>query len=356
MFAALVHEAPDAVVVVDQTGKLVYVNNRACELFGYDPAELVGKPVEVLLPEDVRGPHVEMRKGYMAAPTRRPMGTGRNLRAKRGDGRTFPVDVSLSPLDTAEGRVVTAFVRDATAQRRRQYQAEAIAEIAAALLEGRPVVDVLTLTASHARTVTASDTAWVVTPVSADMLAVRAAAGVGAELLVGAEGPYATTLSGQAMRDGQPVLVESLSADGRGMDPVAMGKFGPAMYVPLATGDRRFGTLVTARLEGGPPFSADDVESARLFASSAAVTLAFGETRDELERQHVTAEQERIGRELLNRVIHEAFGVGLLLQSTVPLAGSEAGPRLDEAVSRLDDVIRTIRSVVFGSQSPLDTA
>jgi PAS domain S-box-containing protein len=334
LFAALVHEAPDAVLVADEAGNLVYVNQQAVDLFGYSANELIGQPVEVLVPDMVGEPA-------------RPMGTGRNLRARCRDGRTVPVDVSLGSVDGPSGRLVTAFVRDATAPRRRQYQAEAVAEIAAALLEARPVVDVLTLTAEHARTVTAADTAWVVTPGGPGDLVVRASVGVGAEELVGASGPFDTTLSGMAMAGGQPVLLESLRDDGRGMDPDAMARFGPAMYVPLTTGERRFGALVTARLDGSPMFSPDDVESARLFASSAAVTLAFGETRAELERQHLAAEQERIGRELLNRVIHEAFGVGLLLQSTIPLAGAEAAPRLDEAVSRLDQVIRTIRSVVF---------
>jgi PAS domain S-box-containing protein len=351
MFSALVREAPDAVLVVDSAGRLVYVNDQAQEMFGYRAEELLGTPVEGLVPQAARAAHVDLRAGYAGEPRRRPMGTGRSLRARRRDGHTFPVDVSLSPVDTAEGRLVTAFVRDATAQRRRQAQAEAVAEIAAALLEGQPVLDVLTLTAEHARTVTAADAAWVVTPDGADRVSVRTAVGPGTEDMVGAGGRLEDTISGQAMLGGEPVLIASLASDARALDRFNMQAYGPALFIPLVTAERRFGALVAARRVDEPEFTPDDVESARMFGTSAAVTLAFGEARDELEHQRVAAEQERIGRELLNRVIHEAFGVGLLLQSTVPLVGAEAAPRLDEAVSRLDEVIRAIRSVVFGSDS-----
>ena len=334
-------------MVVNGQGVLVYVNDQAQELFGYPADKLVGQSIEALLPETIRAAHVAMRESYTESPRRRPMGTGRDLRARRSDGSTFPVDVSLAPVDTTEGRLFTAFVRDATDQRRRQRQAEAVADISAALLESQPVPDVLALAARHTRAVTAADAGWVVTP-DGDSLVVRAAAGHGAAEFLGVRASVRTAVAGIAMAAGEPLVIESLADDPRVIDRGRVQGFGPTLVMPLVSGERRFGALVAARHRGEPRFSQDDVESARLYAGAAAVTLAFGEARAELERQHLAAEQERIGRELLNLVIHEVYGIGLLVQSSLAVAGPDLRPRLDEAVARLDDVIRQIRNVVFG--------
>lgn len=105
---------PDAIVVVDEAGCITRVNDRVEELFGYEPAELTGEPIERLVPEDVRDQHVAERDGYLDAPTRRPMGADLDISARRKDGTTFPVDVGLAPIDTGDGVEVLAAVRDIT--------------------------------------------------------------------------------------------------------------------------------------------------------------------------------------------------------------------------------------------------
>jgi len=117
-FWRLVEFAPDPTVLVDPQGRLAYLNRQAERLFGYQAAELLGQPVEVLVPEALRAVHVEHRGRYASQPTHRPMGIGLDLQARRADGTTFPVDVSLAPLDTPEGRFVAAAIRDVTVQRR----------------------------------------------------------------------------------------------------------------------------------------------------------------------------------------------------------------------------------------------
>jgi PAS domain S-box-containing protein len=82
------------------------------EMFGYSREELIGKRVEVLVPDRYRGQHVAERKGYMAHPTMRPMGVGLDLTARRKDGTEFPVDISLSPMETPQGVYVTSIIRD----------------------------------------------------------------------------------------------------------------------------------------------------------------------------------------------------------------------------------------------------
>ena len=111
-FAALMEAAPDAIVVVDETGTIQIANHQTETLFGYGRGELVGNAVEMLLPERSRPGHPEKRTGFFAKPTVRPMGAGLQLWARRKDGTEFPVDISLSPLETEEGVLVSAAVRD----------------------------------------------------------------------------------------------------------------------------------------------------------------------------------------------------------------------------------------------------
>jgi diguanylate cyclase (GGDEF)-like protein/PAS domain S-box-containing protein len=110
-FRAIVDSAPDATLIVEG-GRIMLANRRTRELFGYDPDELVGAPVELLVPERFRDAHVAHREGYAAAARRREMGVGLELRGRRRDGSEFPVEVSLSPLDGSAA--VIAAVRDVT--------------------------------------------------------------------------------------------------------------------------------------------------------------------------------------------------------------------------------------------------
>ncbi len=125
MFRGLVDAAPDAMVVVDHDGTFVLVNERAAQMFGWTADELIGRPVETLIPESLREAHVEHRAGYRRRPTRRMMGQGRELVARHRDGTSIPVEVSLSPHETHLGPVVSAAIRDITEQRETQRALEA---------------------------------------------------------------------------------------------------------------------------------------------------------------------------------------------------------------------------------------
>ena len=129
-FEGLVDSAPDAMVCVDDSGKITLVNSQAERMFGYDRGQLVGQPVEVLVPLPVRLVHPGHRAAYMADAHPRPMGAGLALAARRKDGSEFPVDISLSFLDTEEGMLVSASVRDITDRKKIEAKFEALLEAA----------------------------------------------------------------------------------------------------------------------------------------------------------------------------------------------------------------------------------
>jgi PAS domain S-box-containing protein len=113
-FRALVETAPDGILVVNPESRIVFVNAQLEKMFGYPREELLGQPIEILIPERFRTAHLGHRARYHTEPRTRPMGAGLDLFAQRKDGSEFPVEISLSPIQTEQSFLVTSIIRDIT--------------------------------------------------------------------------------------------------------------------------------------------------------------------------------------------------------------------------------------------------
>jgi PAS domain S-box-containing protein len=136
-FRQLLEAAPDAIVEVSATGEIVLVNRIAEDMFGYYREELIGKSVDMLVPDAVRHEHYRHRDNYLEHPRTRPMGSGLELHARRRNGSLFPVEISLSPIQTENGMHVTAVIRDVTQRKRNEQEVRKLQQIYTAELEMR---------------------------------------------------------------------------------------------------------------------------------------------------------------------------------------------------------------------------
>ena len=148
-FRALLDAAPDAMVIVDSEGRIVLVNAQAERLFGFQRAELLGQLVETLVPDRYRHSHSRHRAHYFSSARPRPMGMGLELFGRRKDGSEFPVEISLSPIETEKGVLVASAIRDITERKLAEAERARLVQERTAHVEANRIKDEFLATLSH---------------------------------------------------------------------------------------------------------------------------------------------------------------------------------------------------------------
>ena len=312
-------------------------------------ADLTTHPASIGLPAG----HPPMRS-FLGVPIRvRGVVFGNlYLTEKRGGGLfTADDEAVVVALATAAG-VAIDNARLFEETRRRQRWLEAAGEITTELLSGVDPADALTLVARRALELSGADCTLIALPADDDptvLIAAVAAAGTGAEAehVRGLQLPLDGSIAGAVYRSRRPQRIAGQPA-GAAPDPLGqLGRFGPALYVPLRSGEHVVGTLVALRRDGSEPFTADQLPVVASFADQAALALELADTQLAQRQIAVLADRDRIARDLHDQVIQRLFAIGLLMQSVQRQVPDGAQERLGRALEQLDQTISEIRTTIF---------
>jgi PAS domain S-box-containing protein len=350
--SAVFEALPDGIVITDLEGRITYVNQQLGSLSGYAPMELVGLPVETLVPDSQRPGHPGHRAGYVEGglPTR-PMGSNLRTWLQTKAGAEVPVDISLRRLEFEDGVFILGAVRDATERNRSQERLEAMLEISQNILRGQDAVEVLSLIARRARQLVGAALATVYIPTPDRLeLEIEVADGYAEDQLRGRRVAVGQSLAGEVFRSGESLVVDDATRDPRAAGSIVQSVgIAASIAVPLRVTGSVFGTLSVHNLAGGPTFRGEDLTVVELFASQASVALEYARVRDQLSRLALVEDRERIGRELHDGVIQSLFAVGMNLEASAAIAGQgDLQDRLQRAVAELDRAIRDLRNYIFG--------
>ena len=355
---AMVQAAPVAIVVADDAGSIVLVNNKLTDMFGYDGDELIGRSIETLMPERYRGGHVGYREEYAGNPRQRPMGSGLDLSGRRRDGSEFPIEVGLSHYRSGERSWVMATVADITRRKqneeflerrvqertreieRRRQVSDTLRDILGILNSDRPLAEILQHIVVQASLLLQADASAIYQVQDADpAIIIQASCGLSREQL---GNPFNLTLPAaikQVSRNGESVTVAA-SRDGETNSSAASAGDADSTYntycaqlaVPLRIKDEIYGGLMLYYIEPRK-FSDEEIELAVMFGDQAVLAIENAGLRARAERTAVAAERNRIARDLHDSVTQTLFSATLIaevLPKLVERNGNEGMRRLEE--------------------------
>jgi PAS domain S-box-containing protein len=358
---AVVEQLPDGLLLAGRDGVVRLANHRLEEMLGFSRGELIGQPVEVLLPTTARHRHVGLREAFSAAPTVRPMGSGRELVAQCKSGALLPVEVSLSPLTGGEQSQIIAIVRDVTVQRhiaeerklaqsQRDNQArlwETLAGLSTDLF-GNPSADVLRVLSTKALELLQADAVLITgSQGDAQYFEVRSSTGAIEAPSVVAGNPLFEHMR-NALHTHEATRVELDAGDPepfwlRTPDGIPMTY---AVLTPFANEAGSF-VLSAFRVISRDAFDDDEVELLDRFVEHARLVVEVAERRRQERRMAVLEDRQRIARDLHDRVVGRLFATGLGLQGLMSIATPAVREQADRAVEEIDQAIADLRHAIF---------
>jgi PAS domain S-box-containing protein len=321
----LVDAAPDGIVLADEAGQILLVNRRLEELFGYDRGDLLGRSVDDLLPEPLRQVHRANRTRYRVEPRTREMGAGLQLFGRRQDGTEFPVEISLSPLESDAGLRVVAVVRDISERVEEDAKFRRVRE---------------TLDATRDAVLIFEADTWRFTYVNQGAID---------QLGYSRDELLAMTMLHVAPEFNESELRALLA-------PFAEGDVSVSMFT--TTHRRRDGTDIPVEIVLQPAWIEDG--SPRAFVK---IVRDISERLDAEERLwraeqdlRLFEDRERIARDLHDIVIQRLFAAGMAVQAVQSRTQDPThSQRLASVVDELDQSVREIRTAIFGLQADLQT-
>jgi PAS domain S-box-containing protein len=319
------------ILMLDPDGHIRSWSTGAARLEGYTADEVIGRHFSVFYtPEDL-ATDKPARALVIAGETGRYEQEGWRVRK---DGSRFWANVVITAIrDQTRGLLGFAKItRDVTERKRQDDRLRAVIEVAQAGLEGRPEPELLRLIVRRARALVDGRTSVTALLDSGEeTLTIAAADGPGADAALGSQVPLAGSPTERVLATRQPLLVDD------------------TLVVLLASGGRAIGSLSVSGEPDGRRLTEGDRELLGLFAAQAAVTIGYTRVREDLQRVALLEDRERIGRELHDGAIQALFAEGMALQGMATMTADPAlRARLEKTVARLDEVIRDLRSYIFG--------
>jgi len=310
VFRELFDAAPDAMIAVDRGGRIVRSNAQAMRLFAYADEELHGAPIEILIPKSVRAAHERHRNGYINNPRVRPMGTGQELIGLKRNGEEFPIEIALSPINTPDGQMIVAAIRDISeTQRARQALVRArydafvtqIGQLALAAPNLDMAIEHTPKLAANALNVAA--VAIVFRHAQRRALQVRAAFGLPDELFDALPSILSPPdAPGRLFASDQPIILPDCAERTVQIDATLLGDYGfaSAILVPLIDRAEPMGTLVALSQEPRQ-FDHDAVH----FLQSIANLLGAAMQRIRMEEQLSHAQRLEAVGQLTGGIAHD---------------------------------------------------
>ncbi len=355
---AYIQGAPDAIISVSHDGTIEMANAKAAEMLGYEVGELVGEPIELLVPTKSQDVHRAHRLRYESDPKVRPMGeSDTRLFARRADKSVLPVEISLSPVQVRGTRMVMAVIRDISLRDRREQLLRSLALIRKSALNEDPINTVLQLVADSIPASLKTMYGVIAVPNSDGQLRARAISGSPPSSATRRQTvTQAGTEIHQALDSGEARVIDS---PGSGLILPAGGEprladLGPMVIVPLISAGAPQGVLIAAREADGDQFTEAELGAAQSLASEAAVSFVLAQARNDRRQMLLTEDRERIARDLHDVVIQRLFATGMRLQAGTGVS-SLREERMHETIQDLDETIASIRSTIYRLTEPQHT-